>query len=314
MKHPVWLWVVLLTAATGACGPVASRVEIVLDESKPERLLRYYFGAYAGPEGTDPFDAGLLSEDGGRFYVYPDLLEARHLGMGVLLRKVASGKSMDFEGMESFLMATWNEARGFPQTLDALREAHPYREESWLRFDVHGPMTTARRRVFVAEEAIRAALAGYAARGERLLYPAGTAIVGEHVLEGRHVETTAMLRRADGFWDFVTYDEAGRLSKRTLALPRSLASPTQCAGCHFGSKQFEPERSFPSHSTPGPDGPRAYYLDDEARDEVVATRFDEHRKRSDTVLGIYITAYVSQLRAKRPRTEEDARLLQQLGL
>lgn len=314
MKLPAWFWVVLVTAPTWACGPASSRVEIILDESEPERLLRYYFGAYAGLEGSDPFEAGLLSEEGGGFYVYPDLLEVRHPGMGVRLRQAASGKRMDFESLESFLMATWNEARGFPQTLDAFREAHRYREESWLQFDVHGPMTTARRRVYVAEEAIRAALAGYAARGERLLYPVGTAIVGEHVLESRHVETTAMLRRADGFWDFVTYDEAGRLSTRTHAMPRSLASPTQCVGCHFGSKQFEPERSFPSPSAPGPDGPRAYYLDAESRDEVVAARFDEHRKRSDTVLGIYITAYVSQLRAKRPRTEEDAQLLQRLGL
>lgn len=314
MKLPVWLWMIFLTAATWACDPAPSRMEILLDESEPERLLRYYFGAYAGSEGGDPFDAGLLSEEGGRFYVYPDVLEARHPGMGERLRQEASGKKMDFEGMESFLMATWNKVRVFPQTLDALREVHPYREESWLRFDVHGPMTTARRRVYVAEDAIRAALAGYAARGERLLYPVGSAIVGEHVLEGQHVETTAMIRRTDGFWDFVTYDEEGRLTTRTLAIPRSLASPTQCVGCHFGSKQFEPERSFPGHSAPGPDGPRAYYLDDAARDEVVTARFDEHRKRSDTVLGIYITAYVSQLRAKRPRTEEDAWLLQQLGL
>ena len=178
-------------------------------------------------------------------------------------------------------------------------------------------MTTARRHIYVPEAALRSALAAYHQNGERLLYPVGTTMVGEHHLGGAHVETTAMRKRADGFWDFFTYDTEGNLAKSTNTPPRKLKTPTQCVGCHTGNKPFEPERSFPDEALPGPHGPRALYVDDALRDPEVTAFFDEHRKRSDTVLGIYNTLFVAQLRADRRAGrlgEADVRLLEGLGL
>ena len=101
------------------------------------------------------------------------------------------------------------------------------------------------------------------------------------------------------------------------ALPRSLKTPTQCVGCHFGVKVFEPERSFPAAAPPGPHGPRAFYVDEALRDREPVVFFDEHTKRSDTVLGIYNTLFVARLRADRRAgalAAADARLLESLGL
>ena len=294
---------------------MSSRIEVILDKADPERLLRFYFGSYVSDGGADPFEAGLLSREGDRFYAHPSVLEATRVGLGQDLARRARGGRLVWDSLSVFLNATYYAARRLPPTLEAFRASRPY--STWLSFNVDGPMTRARRRIYVEEEALREALALYVERGERLVYPSGAAIVGEHLVDGEHIETTAMLRRTDGFWDFLTYGSDGRLAPRTRALPRALDTPTQCVGCHFGSKKFEPERSFPQPAAPGPDGPRAYYVEEAANADEVARFFKEHARRSDTVLGIYATIFVSRLRAARGKgrlSEQDEQLLGYLGL
>ncbi len=315
----------LLMAMTGGCGGSgadggvpSSHVEVDLEKSDPERLLRYYFGGYAAPGGGDPFAAGLVTSEKGRYYVDTEVLDALHPGDGAALASAARNGRLAWKGLSAFLNASYYDARGLPPTLDALRAEVPYLEGSppWFHVEIDGVMTTARRHVYVAEAALREALVNYRRNGERLLYPEGTALVGEHVLEGRRIETTVMRKRSDGFWDFFTYGPDGRLAAATQALPRALKTPTQCVGCHFGGKLFEPERSFPAAAQPGPHGPRALYVADVLRDREVVTFFDEHRKRSDTVLGIYNTLFVARLRAEQRAgrlSTEDVQLLDGLG-
>ena len=126
-----------------------------------------------------------------------------------------------------------------------------------------------------------------------------------------------MRKRDDGFWDFFTYGPDGTLAAETQARPRALKTPTQCVGCHFGGRLFEPEKSFPGTASEGPHGPRALYVPEAWRDAEVVRFFDEHRKRSDTVLGLYNTLFAAKLRADRRAgrlAPEDARLLESLGL
>ena len=319
--------IVLLFLALAACGTpdtggeqaATSRLEIDLDKSDPERLLRYYFGGYAGPDGGDPFVAGLLVEEEGGFFADVEALDARLSGIGVALREAAGDRRLEWEELEGFLHATYYDARSLPPTLEDFHAEVPYRDgdEAWFHVELDGVMSTARRHVYVAEGALRHALKTYRENGERLLYPEGAAIVGEHRVDGERIETTILRKRADGFWDFVTYGPNGALALKTQALPRALDTPTQCVGCHFGNKLFEPERSFPAPASPGPHGPRAFYVDDALRDGEVAAFFNEHRKRSDTVLGIYNTLFIAQLRADRRAgrlSDDDAQLLADLGL
>ena len=93
--------------------------------------------------------------------------------------------------------------------------------------------------------------------------------------------------------------------------------PTQCAGCHFGSKLFEPEKSDPAAASDGPFGPRAVHVPEPWRSADATALFQEHARRDDGTLGLYGTLYASRLLAERDAgtiNEEDAALLDRLGL
>ncbi|MDX1531796.1 MAG: hypothetical protein R3362_09745 [Rhodothermales bacterium] len=314
----VFLAVAWTAAGCGGGAPPEGAVEIDLDKKSEERLLRHWFGGYLGPEAGDPFEAGLLAADGDRYYLFPARLpEPWQDALGA----AAADGLLDWDEAGAFLEATYGEARGLPETLAALREAVPYGEpdSAWFSVEIDGVMTEARRRVFVPLPAMRSALAGYHERGERLIYPVGTTLVGEHWLDGARAEVTAMTKRPDGEWDFYVYGRDGRLARATETGPRPLRSPTQCVGCHVGSRLFEPEKSFPAEAGRGPYGPRAVHTAVRDADGVadVVAFFDEHAKRSDTVLGIYNTLFVTELLQRRAvgrLSAEDAALLDGLRL
>jgi hypothetical protein len=315
LRPPVLSLFLLLAACGGATDGLAVR----LDKSNEDVLLRYYLGGYVGPEGGDPVAAGLMREEGG-LTVRPEALPEAYRAA---LRDANADGVIDWDELVAFVDATYAEARGLPPTLDALRAEAPYAEgdSAWFTTEVDGVMTAARRRIFVPVAALRAALAGYRAAGDRLIYPEGTVIVGEHREGGRVLETTVKRRRADGFWDFAVYDASGRLTGATATPPRPLAAPVQCTGCHLGRRRFDPEASFPAAAPPGPYGPRVVYVDEAVREAVAAhglvASFDEHAKRSDGVLGLYGTLYTARLLADREAgriTPEDAELLEALGV
>lgn len=305
--------------ATNTTATTDAGVVVDLDRANQERLLRFYFGTYASGEARDPFQTGLLQQTGAQFLVATDSLTAWHPKATEPWRTVSSDGLVDWDDLVAFVSETYYAAAGALPTLDALQAAVPYKRapEQWFSVEVDGVMSVARRTVYIPYDALRAALQNYQANDAQLLYPIGTFIIGEHHLDGTHVETTVMQKRADGFWDYFTYDQAGNLAATTQTEPRQLKSPTQCVGCHFGTREFEPERSFPEAASPGPHGPRALYVPETLRDAGVTAFFDEHRKRSDIVLGIYSTLFVAQLKAEHEAgtiRSEDAELLDMLGL
>lgn len=312
-----FLPLLLLAACGGSPETADGHLRLDTERRDPERMLRFYFGSYLGPDGGDAVEAGLLHGEGQAFTLDPAALPERW--RPALDEANANGDgTLDWDELSAFFMATYAEARALPPTLDAFREAVPYAADSaWFTVEIDGVMTSARRHVFVPLDAMRAALRDYRAHGDRLLYPVGTAMVGEHWMDGERAETTVMQKRPDGFWDFWVYDAAGRLADSTSTPPRALRSPVQCAGCHFGDRAFEPEKSFPAEAPPGPYGPRALHVGPEMRDPEVVAFFDEHARRSDVVLGPYNTLFVSKLLADRAAgrlAPEDAALLDGLRL
>lgn len=295
-----------------------------IDKRNPERLLRFYFGSYLGPGGGDAVEAGLLSGAGDDFRLHPEALDARW--QSALDAANADGNdALDWDELVVFFEATYADARDLPPTLDAFRTDVAYAEgdPDWFEVELSGVMTTARRHLFVPVSAIRAALTDYRANDDRLIYPVGTALIGEHRVEGDLAETTVMQKRPDGFWDFFVYGPRGALAAATDTPPRSLRSPVQCVGCHVGRKLFEPEKSFPAEAPPGPFGPRGIHavegepLTDALRNADVVAFFDEHAERSDTALGVYNTLFVSGLLTDRRAgrlAPEEAALLDGLGL
>ena len=302
-------WIYLLAAvfclAAVACSsspesPPEGEVAVVIDKSNARKLLTYFFGSYAGSGGAEPFEAGILRHRNGRFYLNTDSLSASFPPAEESVLDRDSSGVVDWDELEVFLQETYYRARALPPTLDSLRGETGYRDSTdWFSVAIDGVMTTARRHIYVSRGALAAALQDYAAADHRLLYPVGTTIIGEHRQGGNLLEVTAMRKRGDGYWDYFVYDSSGDLATSTQTEPKRLAVPAQCAGCHFGSRLFEPEESFPAHAPKGPHGPRRIHVGQELRRADVVRHFDEHRKRSDDVLGIYNTLFVSRLLRKR---------------
>ncbi len=293
----------------------ANRVPIDLGKQNEEQLLRYYFGGYVSPSGGDPVEAGLLLIDDG-FAINPQLLDA---GLRRALKDADGDGEIGWDEFIAFVGATYADARGLPLEIETFRDASDWSTESdaWFSVEVDGVMTEARRRVYVQNSALRAALEGFNEAGDRILYEPGTLIVGEHLDGDRVLETTLKRRRHDGFWDFAVYDLNGDLTSHTATGPRPLRAPVQCVGCHLGRRTFDPEKSFPAEASDGPFGPRALYVSDNLRNAEITAHFNEHAKRSDGVLGLYATLYTAQLVADRDAgilSEEDRTLLEGLGL
>jgi hypothetical protein len=140
--------------------------------------------------------------------------------------------------------------------------------------------------------------------------------VGEHLEDGAVVETTAMIRRADGWWDFAAYDAGGEPIGEIHGDRGGLAVPTRCFGCHYGDRAFEPEASFPAPAADGPHGPRFVDVPVAWVDPAVVSRLDEHRRRSDGLLGLYATVLVGRWRAEAEAGRlqaEKMRLVEALG-
>ncbi len=303
--------------ADGAGDP--GLVLVDLDKSNPELLLRYYIGSYLSGHERDAFEAGYVQRIGGKYYIDPDKIGPLPLLSRLITDGYVEDQMLDWDGFSRFIQDTYYQSRALPPDRAALYEATAFRpgDSSWFHVDVRGVMTTSLRRVYVKEQALRAALGAYLANGRRLVYPAGTTFIGEHWTDSTLVETTVMSKRPDGFWDFMIYGADGRLAKETNTPPKSLKAPVQCFGCHTGTKLFEPEKSFPGFAKDGPHGPRALYVGDGLRNKETVAFFDEHRKRSDMILGIYNTLFVSrmlEMRRAGALSEEDSALLNDLGL
>ncbi len=311
MKRGLLVWIGILCLA--ACGGNTDLLRIDLGKSSPERLLKFYFGGYATPEAADPMATGLIVSQDGVYYLNTALLDA---SFRATLDAAGNDGVLDWEELEPFLQETYYASRNAPASLDALVPPETYRTnpEAWMMVPIDGVMTTARRQVYIERSQIAAAMAAYTANDRRILYPIGTVIVGDHVVEERVVESTVMKKRADGMWDYFVYDAAGQLVGTTTTPPRELAVPTRCVGCHFGEKKFEPARSYPGPASPGPQGPRAIHLSPTPYDEILVEKLDEHNKRSDTVLGIYATRYMGELLSKEHElTPAEQAILDELG-
>lgn len=317
MRYRSSMIALLLLILLGGCSRNPGSVQIDLGKKNPERLLAFYFGGYTESEPADPFQTGLLTREDNGYRLNMNQLEAV-VGSDTDLPEDENGNGkLDWEEIEPFLQKTYYQMRPAPPTLARLREGTRYLTDStaWMRVDVNGVMTTARRSIYMPAAAVQEALLEYRSQGEALRYPVGTTVIAEHHEGESHVETTGMRKRADGFWDYFVYDAAGNLAPRTTTKPRELTVPTRCVGCHFGEKQFEPEASFPDVASPGPLGFRGIHVGDEARDTTVVNFFDEHRKRSDTLLGLYGTLYVTELKNKKMAlTEKESEIIMALDI
>ncbi len=290
-------------------------VRLDLDRRNERPFVEFYFGPYAKP-GSTILDSGLILEKNGSFFLDLAVLASAHPWASEL-DAPASDNILTWEELSPFLRKHYYEVVNPPSSLSDFLRHESATDVSWMELEVSGVMTAATRHILIPESAVRRGLEEYAANSQQMLYPIGTPILADHVLGDSVGETTAMRKRADGYWDFFVFDSSGQLADATTTPPKNLAVPTQCVGCHLGSKLYEPEKSFPGASRPGPDGPRTVHVSDKQEYSMVVRFLDEHRKRSDGILGLYGTVYLANLLADRADgaiKTEDAALLDKLGL
>ena len=300
-----WRWSVVIAVLASGCG---GQQQVRVVNAEDPAVLEHYLGLMAG---GDPFELGVLSRTDRGFVVHADRLGEQRTGLD--LEQYLVRGQLEWDSLLAFAASAYDRIRQMPDHAGELNADLPAGE--LLTFEVHGPMTRYLRRITVPKNALFQALNAFSPNGRQVVYPAGTTIVARHLEDSVAVETTAMYKRPDGYWEFGTYDRAGQRKAATYANPRALATPRQCVGCHLGTRQFEPEKSFPAPAPAGPEGVRHWYTS--ARDPVITQLFSEHERRSDTVLGLYATVYVTDLLQARQSGiigNEEARLLTELGL
>ena len=330
-RSTTWIWTVLLMLGLG-CNSQSSdiepnsaikssdlselnRVTFRLDKPNEGVLLSFYVGGMIS-EGQS-LKSVLRNENTDWVLVRPAVKDSAS-ALSDLYQSAGTDGVISWDEFESSVSQSYYEVRNAPKTIDDFKALHgDWNFETWFKHEVQGQMTHFRRRLAVSKVNLMSALESMNATTDPIKYPIGTAFVGEHWESGQVVEVTTMLKRRDGFWDYFAYGKDGSLISTIKKEPDPMLVPTQCVGCHFGDRLFEPERSFPSKPRPGPNGERTLFVPEQFRSAELAATLAEHAKRSDHVLGIYGTLYLSGLvqKTRAGNADEKERLLiQRLGL
>ena len=281
------------SACNGPAGNPDSRyIELRQTKASSETLARFYLGGIPEPP-ADPLTSGLLVKDGGSLLLDLEALTREDSTIVDGLHPHLSNGRLSWDDFESYMARRYYADRAIPASLADLI-SNGWSDTSFFEMSVDGVMTNARRHISIPEPDLKKALLDYRLNGNQVIYDPGTLIVAEHRANETILEYTAMLKRVDGFWDFSVYDSLGQRIDSTVTGPKTLAAPTQCTGCHFGSRAFEPEKSFPGDAPAGPEGPRQILLQDSRPSARLVAYLNEHLKRSDYVLGLYGTLYLQK--------------------
>lgn len=302
------LWIALALAGCVRAAP-QDGIPVDVGSSDPEPVLRFYLGSYMPVDRVDT----VLVYGGSGWSIRMDVLEAEAPELHAVLMPSTADDLVERDELRMAVQKTYAAARHLPSTVQELVRSAGF-EGDWLEFGVRGSMTPYERRIRIPMRAVESALRASMAGGG-LKYAPGTVVVGEHLDDGTVVETTAMIRREDGFWDFAAYDADGERVDEIRGESGPLAAPTRCFGCHYGNRAFEPEASFPAVAADGPHGARFIEAPGAWVDADVARRLDEHRRRSDGLLGLYATLLVGRWKSgDEPLTRDREQLLETLGL
>lgn len=275
---------------------IENAIKIDLDSSDDESLVAFYFGSFLGPD--EDLSEVVVHQNGSWWMKKPTEAHNVSLLTGIYAAAGSDGV-LQWEELEGEVQASYYEARNAPPTVDALRSiVGNWTEEDWFSHELNGQMTAFRRKLAVKKSNLWKALDQLADLSSPVIYPVGTAFIGEHLDNGVIMETTVMVKRPDSYWDFFAYGKDGYLTTFIHKEPNNLTVPTQCVGCHFGDRLFEPERSFPADARPGPRGVRSIYVAEEAKNGLIAKQLSEHAKRSDHILGLYATLFLAEINTR----------------
>ena len=319
------VFVLSLSVGWVGCAPGAESPEtgdgilIRLDKGDEDRLLAFYLGGYLGETARNPEDSGLIQKRKNNWYLQdPTKISGADTTLKKLVAAGTDDRLIEWNEFEAFVLETYYLARSAPPTIERMKQrvGDWHFADEWRAYEVEGTMSPFRRKIWLRTASLMTAIRRMNSFSDPILYDEGTVFVGEHLLDGAVVETTFMLKRADGFWDYFAYDELGELSTEVQKEPENMQVPIKCIGCHYGDRQFEPERSFPAQPRPGPNGPRTIFTEEGNKSVQIASDLQEHARRSDTILGLYATLYLSGVSTRIRQGEatvDEISMMQRLG-
>lgn len=295
---------VILFVGVGCEAPIPEGyVGIQVDGKDKAGLAHFYVGTMPGVEPRATDHEGLYLID--RNTLPPEMhavVEDNRIEWSVFLDVV----------QEHY--ARW---QSVPQTVTALLDGHAALSDStyWFTKEVKGSLTDAWRAIHVPRKAIQQALLHAMDSTGAVVYPVGTVFLSEHrsTVSGPVIEYMAMHKRQDGAWNYLVYKADGTYTPTSMANPKAYAAPTQCTGCHFGDRAFEPERSFPGLAPDGPFGTRAINVMPQIRELSNPSVLSEHIKRADHVLGLYGTLYIAEVKSRLARGVAVSEIDQQIN-
>jgi len=286
---------------------IGDAVEIQLEKGQSESLLGFYLGGYV--QNGDSLSSVLI-QSGANWYLKRPLNPTETPELQALYDAAGADQMLNWEEFEPMVRSAYYTVRNAPRSLDSLRQTYgEWGGPDWFVYETAGQMTAFRRRLSIRRADLLRSLEQLTSLKDPIIYEKGAAIFGEHLDAGKVVETTVMIKRSDTYWDYFAYGADGRLVGSIAKREDPLLVPTQCIGCHYGNRAFEPERSFPKDAKPGPTGERAVYVPDAWKNADLAKTLNEHAKRSDHILGLYATLYLSDVLMRSKSAEASDREL-----
>lgn len=187
-------------------------------------------------------DGSLVVRRGRRMWL--DLSRVEH-DTGAELRRLAAAKEPEdrldlmTELREHAAKVYYDRLAPYKSLADFQRD-HPYRDNAeYLEVPVDSDFFASRRVIYVAKDRVADALAAYADEGDRVIYPAKTAIIAEARDEKGHVRDTEMLwKRTDGYRTALIFDEKGQLVHDATVDrgkgkdPLKFTASFNCFACH----------------------------------------------------------------------------------
>lgn len=288
------------------CSSPPDRIFIPLEGSQGRTIARFYSGMVQGNTSEE-----WILEDSTGLSIRLRALRTLSAQLASTLDEIRDGRDhLERDQWNRFLQAVVEQSTSLPGSLAELFPSGlPHTtEDSYFRLKVYGAMTTLLREIYVPRQALEDGLLNYWDRGGMLQYPAGTVIAAYHKnSSGETLEVTVKKRRSDGFWDFGVYDSSGRNVRHSSSPPTPYAAPVQCVGCHLGNMLYEPEESFIIGREGKTEG-EYLVLGNHPRNPKIVELLDEHARRSDHVLGVYGTVYLTEILdlppSRRTETQE----------
>ena len=290
------------------CSSPPDRISIPLEGSQGRTIARFYSGMIPGDKPKE-----WILEDSTGLGIRLSVLKTLSPQLASTLDEIRDGGDrLERDQWNRFLQAVVEQATSLTGSLAELFPSGlPHASEgSYVRLKAYGAMTTLLREIYVPKQALEDGLLNYWDRGGMLQYPAGTLIAAYHKnSSGAILEVTVKKRRSDGFWDFGVYDSSGRNVRHSSSPPTPFSAPVQCVGCHLGNMLYEPEESFIIGREGKTEG-EYLVLGDRLRNPKIVELLDEHSRRSDHVLGVYGTVYLTEILDSPPsqRTETQKKI------